>query len=72
MHEPSALVWDLLLLLTVILFGPFVAERLRLPGIIGLLLGGFLIGPTGLGLRTFRCRPGRALGCTAAWSVLDG
>ena len=50
MHEPSALVWDLLLLLTVILFGPFVAERLRLPGIIGLLLGGFLIGPTGLGL----------------------
>ena len=50
MHEPSALVRDLLLLLTVIMFGPFVAERLRLPGIIGLLLGGFLIGPTGLGL----------------------
>ena len=50
MHEPSALVWDLLLLLLVILFGPFIAERLRLPGIIGLLLGGFLIGPTGLGL----------------------
>jgi Kef-type K+ transport system membrane component KefB len=49
-HEPSSLTWDLLLLLLVILFGPYTAERLRLPGIIGLLLGGFLIGPTGLGL----------------------
>lgn len=50
MHEVNPLIWDLLLLLVVIAFGPFLAERLRLPGIIGLLLGGFLIGPTGLGL----------------------
>ena len=50
MHEVSPLVWDLLLLLLVITFGPFVAERLRLPGIIGLLVGGFVIGPTGLDL----------------------
>ena len=50
MHEPSSLVWNLLLLLVVIAIGPFVAERLRLPGILGLLLGGFLVGPTGLAL----------------------
>jgi Kef-type K+ transport system membrane component KefB len=49
-HEPTPLVWNLLLLLIVIAIGPFVAERLRLPGILGLLLGGFLIGPTGLDL----------------------
>ena len=48
MHEPSALVWNLLILLVVIALGPFVAERLRLPGILGLILGGFLVGPTGL------------------------
>ena len=30
--------------------GPFLAERLRLPGILGLIIGGFLIGPTGLGI----------------------
>lgn len=50
MHEITPLTWNLLLLLVVILFGPFAAERLRLPGIIGLLLGGFLIGSSGLGL----------------------
>ncbi|MEI7744709.1 MAG: cation:proton antiporter [Chloroflexota bacterium] len=50
MHEPSALTWNLLLLLVVIAVGPFLAERAKLPGIIGLLIGGFLIGPTGIGL----------------------
>jgi Kef-type K+ transport system membrane component KefB/nucleotide-binding universal stress UspA family protein len=49
-HEPSQLIWNMLFLLLVIMFGPYLAERARLPGIIGLLLGGFLLGPTGLGV----------------------
>jgi Kef-type K+ transport system membrane component KefB/nucleotide-binding universal stress UspA family protein len=50
MHQPDPLVWNLLTLLAVILFAPFAAERIRLPGIIGLLLGGFFVGPSGLGI----------------------
>jgi Kef-type K+ transport system membrane component KefB len=39
----------------VIVFGPLLAERLRLPGLLGLLLGGALIGPNMLGvLPSFR------------------
>lgn len=40
----------MVVLLTVIIVAPYVAERARLPGIIGLLIGGFLIGETGLDL----------------------
>ena len=29
----------------IVVFGPVIAERLRLPGLMGLLLGGALIGP---------------------------
>ena len=29
----------------IVVFGPLIAERLRLPGLMGLLLGGALIGP---------------------------
>jgi Kef-type K+ transport system membrane component KefB len=49
-HEGPTLVWGLLVLLVVIAVGPFIAERLRLPGILGLIIGGFLIGPTGLAI----------------------
>src|SRR3954451_1245718 len=49
-HEGPTLVWSLLVLLVVIAVGPFIAERLRLPGILGLIIGGFVIGPTGLGI----------------------
>ncbi|MGI9616665.1 MAG: cation:proton antiporter [Acidimicrobiales bacterium] len=34
----------------IIIFGPLVAERLRVPGLIGLLVGGALIGPNMLGV----------------------
>ena len=36
--------------LTVTLFFPLVMERLRIPGIIGLIVGGYLIGPEGFNL----------------------
>lgn len=42
--------WQLILLAIVIIVGPYVAERLRLPGLIGLVLGGLIIGPYGLHL----------------------
>jgi len=29
----------------IVVFGPLIAEKLRLPGLLGLLLGGALIGP---------------------------
>jgi len=35
----------LLVLLVVVVFGPLVAERLRIPGIVGLIFGGTLFGP---------------------------
>ncbi len=40
----------LLCVLAVTLFLPLVMERLRIPGIIGLILGGYLIGPEGFHL----------------------
>lgn len=42
-HPPEGPAWAFLLLFVVIVVGPWVAERLRLPGLIGLLVGGFLL-----------------------------
>ena len=39
-----------LLIMTIILITPLLSERLRLPGIIGIIVGGMLIGPHGFGL----------------------
>ncbi|MBV6400685.1 MAG: Glutathione-regulated potassium-efflux system protein KefB [Anaerolineales bacterium] len=39
-----------LLIMTIILVTPLLSERVRLPGIVGIILGGMLIGPHGLGL----------------------
>jgi Kef-type K+ transport system membrane component KefB len=47
LHEPAA---AFAVLLAVVLLAPHLAERLRVPGIVGLILAGTLIGPTGLGL----------------------
>src|SRR6187401_927281 len=47
---PSGPVLEFFVLFAVILIGPIVFTRFRLPGLIGLLLGGFAIGPHGLGL----------------------
>src|SRR5436189_3918795 len=49
-EAPSGVVLQFLVLFSVILLGPIVFRRLGLPGLIGLLLGGFAIGPHGLGL----------------------
>jgi Kef-type K+ transport system membrane component KefB/nucleotide-binding universal stress UspA family protein len=47
LHEPVAF---FLLIMTIILVTPLLSERVRLPGIIGIILGGMLIGPHGFGL----------------------
>ncbi|MGI9666372.1 MAG: cation:proton antiporter, partial [Acidimicrobiia bacterium] len=39
----------LLVLLLVIVFGPVIAERFRIPGLIGLIAGGMIFGPFMLG-----------------------
>ena len=39
----------LLILLLVILFGPIIAERFRIPGLVGLILGGMIFGPFVIG-----------------------
>src|SRR5215210_827362 len=49
-EAPSGPVFEFLVLFAVILMGPIVFTRFRLPGLIGLLLGGFAIGPHGFGL----------------------
>src|SRR5215813_12106767 len=46
----SGPVFEFLVLFSVILLGPIVFTRLGLPGLIGLVLGGFAIGSHGLGL----------------------
>src|SRR4051794_14625548 len=45
---PSGVVPEFFVVFLVILLGPLIFSRLGLPGLIGLLLGGFLIGPHGL------------------------
>jgi Kef-type K+ transport system membrane component KefB len=49
-ESPSGPVFEFFVLFGVILLGPIVFTRLGLPGLIGLLLGGFAIGPHGLDL----------------------
>ena len=39
-----------LLAMTIILITPLLSEKLRLPGIVGIIIGGMLIGPHGFGL----------------------
>ncbi len=46
--SPTGPAWEFLVLFLVVIIGPPLLERARLPGIIGLLLGGFIIGPNGL------------------------
>src|SRR5215210_3193147 len=48
-EAPEGHAWLFLVVFLVIVAGPFIIERFKLPGIIGLLLGGLLIGPHGLG-----------------------
>lgn len=48
--SPTGPAWEFLVLFLVVIIGPPLLERARLPGIIGLLVGGYLIGPHGLNL----------------------
>ncbi|MGN9913760.1 cation:proton antiporter [Phytohabitans sp. LJ34] len=49
MTAPHGPAWEFLLLFVVVIGGPLLLERARVPGIIGLLLGGYAIGPNGFG-----------------------
>ena len=49
-EAPSGTVLEFLVLFAVILFAPLVFARFGLPGLIGLVIGGFAIGDHGLGL----------------------
>ncbi len=50
LHSPHGSAWEFLVLFLVVIVGPPLVQRARVPGLIGLLLGGFLIGPHGFGL----------------------
>ena len=47
---PKGTYWELLVAVVVVILAPWVAERIHIPGLIGLLVGGMLIGPNMLGL----------------------
>lgn len=48
LKAPEGPEWEFFLLFVVVICGPPLMQRARIPGIIGLLIGGFLIGPYGL------------------------
>jgi Kef-type K+ transport system membrane component KefB len=48
-EAPAGTIFEFFVLFAVILFGPIIFTRFRLPGLIGLMLGGFAIGSHGLG-----------------------
>ena len=50
LERPEGAAFTFLLLFVVVLAGPAIMARARIPGIIGLLVGGWAIGPHGLGL----------------------
>ena len=49
-QSPEGPALPFLVLFLVVVLGPTILERFKFPGIIGLLLGGLLIGPHGLGI----------------------
>jgi Kef-type K+ transport system membrane component KefB len=49
-QSPSGAAWEFLILFAVVIVGPPLMRRARVPGIIGLLVGGFVIGSHGLDL----------------------
>lgn len=50
LHAPEGAAWEFTILFLIVLAGPILVERFRLPGIIGLLIGGYVIGPHALGV----------------------
>jgi Kef-type K+ transport system membrane component KefB len=47
---PSGPAWNLFVVLVVVVAAPLLAERVRIPGVVGLIFGGFAIGPHALDL----------------------
>lgn len=45
LHGPHGTAWELFVVVVVIIAAPILVERIRIPGLIGLLAGGCLIGP---------------------------
>ncbi len=50
LHGPEGTVWELLVVVIVIIAAPVIVEHVRIPGLIGLLAGGCIIGPKVLGV----------------------
>jgi Kef-type K+ transport system membrane component KefB len=50
LSSPKGPPWEFLVLFATLLLGPVLLRRARVPGIVGLILGGYVIGPHGLGL----------------------
>jgi Kef-type K+ transport system membrane component KefB len=50
LQAPTGAAFDFLVLFLVVLVGPAIMSRAKIPGIIGLLVGGWAIGPHGLNL----------------------
>lgn len=48
--SPKGAPWEFLVVFATLLLGPVLFKRAGVPGLIGLLIGGFVIGPHGLGL----------------------
>jgi Kef-type K+ transport system membrane component KefB len=62
LHTPTGPAWLFFGVGAALVLGPVVATRLRLPGIIGLLLGGLVIGPQMLGIVSATDTTVKALG----------
>jgi Kef-type K+ transport system membrane component KefB len=50
LEAPHGPAWFFLLIVAVVVFGPYLANRVGLPSLIGLIVGGFVIGAHGLGI----------------------
>lgn len=50
LSSPKGPPWEFLVIFATLLLGPVVVERARVPGLIGLLLGGYVVGPHALDL----------------------
>jgi Kef-type K+ transport system membrane component KefB len=48
--SPEGTAWQLFVAVVVIIAAPWLAERVRIPGLVGLLIGGLIIGPNVLGV----------------------
>jgi Kef-type K+ transport system membrane component KefB len=59
---PQGAAWELLVVVAIAIVAPMIAERLRVPGLIGLLAGGCLIGPHVLGVTRPDAGPLASLG----------